>query len=186
MPSRIYTRTGDDGSTALGSRRRVGKDAPRIEACGAIDELNAALGLALAAGSTAEVAERLRLTQNELFDLGADLAVPEEGKAGRGLPAIEERQVESLERAIDELSERLPPLANFILPGGSVGAAALHVARTACRRAERRVVALAREEPVGAHVVPYLNRLSDLLFTMARFENQARGGGDVLWRRRGA
>ncbi len=184
MPSRIYTRTGDDGSTALGSGRRVGKDARRIEACGAVDELNAALGLALAAGPASEVAERLRLTQNELFDLGADLAVPEGAKAGRELPAIDERQVGSLEHAIDDLSERLPPLADFILPGGSVGAAALHVARTACRRAERRVIALAREEPVGAHVVPYLNRLSDLLFTMARFENQARGGGDVLWQKR--
>ncbi len=181
MCARIYTRSGDDGTTGLGSGDRVGKDAGRIEACGAVDELNAALGVALASGLEAEVAGLLAGVQHELFDLGAELAVPEEARQGRALPTIDARQVAALERAIDELGEPLTPLENFILPGGSAGAAALHVARTTCRRAERRLVALSREETIGAHVVPYLNRLSDLLFTMARFENRARGGGDVVW-----
>ncbi|MGH9465310.1 MAG: cob(I)yrinic acid a,c-diamide adenosyltransferase [Thermoanaerobaculia bacterium] len=183
MAAKIYTKTGDDGATALGSGLRVGKDAPRIEACGAVDELNAALGIALAGSLSGELAERLGAVQHELFELGAELAVPEEARGGRELPAIAARHVEALERAIDELASQLPPLTRFILPGGSPGAAALHQARTACRRAERRVVALSRQERVGAPLICYLNRLSDLLFTSARFENQAKGGGDVPWRR---
>lgn len=184
MATRIYTRTGDDGTTGLPGGERVGKDAARIEACGAVDELNAALGVALAGGLAPEVAERVRAVQHELFELGADLAAPEAGRERvAGLELAADR-VAALERAIDEVEERLPPLANFILPGGSAGAAALHLARTACRRAERWAVALAREEAVGGSVIPYLNRLADLLFCLARRENQLAGLDDVLWRRR--
>jgi len=119
--------------------------------------------------------------QNELFHLGSDLCLPEADKASRAVPRIEARHVEALEAEIDRMVAELGPLANFILPGGSVGGAQLHVARTICRRAERRAVALAREEPVGAHVVAYLNRLSDALFVMARWENRYRGVTDPVW-----
>ncbi|MDH3403273.1 MAG: cob(I)yrinic acid a,c-diamide adenosyltransferase [Acidobacteriota bacterium] len=179
--TKVYTRTGDDGTTALGGGQRLPKDAPRIEAYGAVDELNSALGAALAQGVADELGRRLATVQNGLFHLGSDLCILEEDKATLPVPRIEERHVRELEEWIDELGADLPALENFILPGGSRGAARLHVARTVCRRAERRVVTLAREERVGEWTVRYLNRLSDLLFVAARYENHHRGVGDVLW-----
>jgi cob(I)alamin adenosyltransferase len=179
--TKVYTRTGDDGTTGLGGGQRVAKDAPRVEAYGTVDELSAQIGAAVAAGLVSELAEALARIQNELFHLGSDLCILEEDKARRPVPVIEERHVLALKELLDRLAAELPPLANFILPGGAPGAAQLHVARTVCRRAERLVVALGREEPVGPFTVPYLNRLSDLLFVMARFENRRRGVPDVLW-----
>lgn len=179
--TKVYTRTGDDGSTALGTGARLPKDAPRVAAYGAVDELNSALGLALALGLDPRVAAPLRRVQNELFHLGADLCVPEADKPARPGPRIEARHVAALEKLIDELQGELAPLANFVLPGGAAGAAQLHVARAVCRRAERAVVRLAREEPLGDLVLAYLNRLSDALFVLARFENHRRGAGDPLW-----
>ena len=179
--TRVYTRTGDDGTTGLGGGQRVPKDSLRIEAYGTVDELNSVLGVALASGLNEAIAVPLRSIQNELFHLGSDLCILEEDKAKTPVPRIEERHVVSLEKLMDRLSEELTPLENFILPGGTPGAAHLHVARTVCRRAERLVVALARDEPVGAFTVRYLNRLSDALFVMARHENKRRGVADVLW-----
>lgn len=179
--TRIYTRTGDDGKTALGSGDRLPKDHGRIEAFGTVDELSSSLGVALASGLEERLAVELRRVQNELFHLGADLCVREEDKAKRPGPRIEPRHVEALERTIDELNAALPPLSNFVLPGGTPGAAHLHVARTICRRAERLLVTLMREEAVGEHTLSYLNRLSDALFVMARWENRQRGVEDVLW-----
>jgi cob(I)alamin adenosyltransferase len=179
--SKVYTRSGDDGSTALGSGRRVSKTSRRIAAYGTVDELNAHVGAALAAGPVTELCEPLRRIQNELLHLGADLCIPEADKAARPGPRIEQRHIDGLEQCIDAFNAQMPALKNFILPGGSVVAAELHVARTVCRRAERLVVALADEEPVGAHVIPYLNRLSDALFVLARFHNQRSGVTDPLW-----
>ncbi len=182
--TKVYTRTGDDGTTALGSRRRVPKDARRIDAYGTVDELNSHLGMALASGLDATVAGAIREIQNDLFHLGADLCVPEEDKAALPVPRVEPRHIEALEHLMDRLSEALPPLENFVLPGGSPGAAQLHVARSVCRRAERLLIALQREEAVGACTIPYLNRLSDALFVMARHENFRRGLADVCWNSR--
>jgi len=182
--TRVYTRTGDDGTTGLGGGQRVGKDSLRIEAYGTVDELNSVLGVALASGLNAEIAGALATIQNELFHLGSDLCILEADKAKMPVPRMEERHVAALEALMDRLSEELPPLENFILPGGTAGAAHLHVARTVCRRAERLVVALARLEPVGPWTVRYLNRLSDGLFVMARHENKRRGSADVLWNSR--
>jgi cob(I)alamin adenosyltransferase len=179
--TKVYTRTGDDGTTSLGGGERVAKDSARVEAYGTVDELNSHLGVAIASGLDAALAETLGAIQNDLFHLGSDLCVTEEDKPARPVPKIEARHVDALERLIDRLSEDLPPLENFVLPGGSVGAAQLHVARAVCRRAERLVVALARDEAVGEHVVVYLNRLSDALFVMARWENRRKGVPDVLW-----
>ncbi|HEX5045267.1 MAG TPA: cob(I)yrinic acid a,c-diamide adenosyltransferase [Candidatus Polarisedimenticolaceae bacterium] len=179
--TRIYTRAGDDGSTSLGGGRRTPKDGPRVSAYGTVDELNAVVGAALATGLVPRVAEELRRVQNELLHLGADLCTPEEDKVRYPVPVLEARHVEALERTMDELSAQLGPLQNFVLPGGSPGAALLHVARTVCRRAERDAVALAREEAVGDQVVPYLNRLSDALFVLARWENRERGIAEPLW-----
>jgi cob(I)alamin adenosyltransferase len=179
--TKVYTRTGDNGTTGLGAGGRVAKDSPRIEAYGTVDELNSQIGLVLASGVNDDIAAALRSIQNDLFHLGSDLCVPEEEKERRPVPSIEERHVAGLESLMDRLSEELPPLENFVLPGGTPGAAQLHVARTVCRRAERLVVALARREPVGPHTVKYLNRLSDALFVMARHENKRRGVPDVLW-----
>jgi cob(I)alamin adenosyltransferase len=182
--TKVYTRTGDDGTTGLGGGQRVGKDTLRIEAYGTVDELNSVLGVALASGLNADVAGPLGAIQNELFHLGSDLCILEEDKAKTPVPRIEERHVVALETLMDRLSEQLPPLENFILPGGTAGSAHLHVARTVCRRAERLVVALSRTEAVGAWTVRYLNRLSDALFVMARHENNRRGAPDVLWNSR--
>jgi cob(I)alamin adenosyltransferase len=183
--NKIYTRTGDDGTTALGSGERVAKNDLRVEAYGTVDETNAAIGLArtqLAAGDEG-VDARLARIQNDLFDLGADLCVPKEiAKAGRAPLRITETQVERLEREIDEMNEALQPLRSFVLPGGSPAAAALHVARTVCRRAERAMVALAAkpDEPVNRAALKYVNRLSDFLFVASRYVND-HGRRDVLW-----
>lgn len=179
--TRIYTKTGDKGDTALGAGGRLPKDDPRVEVYGTVDELSSVLGVALATGLDPRLDAELRRVQNELFHLGADLCVREEDKANRPGPRIEARHIEALERTIDELNADLPALANFVLPGGSLGGAHLHVARTVCRRAERLLVTLMRAEAVGEHTLPYLNRLSDALFVMARWENQRRGVDDVLW-----
>ena len=179
--TRLYTRAGDGGSTRLGSGTEVPKDSPRVEAYGCVDELNAHIGVALAAGVCERLAEPLERIQNELFDLGGDLATPAADEPEFEVPRIEERHVKALEILIDELNEAVGPLENFILPGGSPGAAALQVARTVCRRAERRVISLTRDEETGPQAVPYLNRLSDALFVMARYENQQSGVPEPLW-----
>ncbi len=179
--SRIYTKAGDGGETGLGDGSRVAKDHPRVSAYGEVDELNAALGLAVAHAPDFAEAPLLRSVQNDLFDVGADLCVPlsaseEPGKVLR----VTAEQGERLERAIDRLNERLVPLRSFILPGGTVAAAWLHQARVVCRRAERAVVSLTHAERINPQVVVYLNRLSDLLFVLARVANLD-AGGDVLW-----
>ncbi len=179
--TKVYTRTGDEGNTALGGGQRISKDSLRIIAYGTVDELNSTIGVALATGLSDTLAAALGPIQNELFHLGSDLCILQEDKERMPVPEIEDKHVAELEAVIDRLSEELPPLENFILPGGSPGAAALHVARTVCRRAERDCVALICEEDIGKQVIPYLNRLSDLLFVMARYENAQRGVGDVLW-----
>lgn len=179
--TKIYTRGGDDGTTSLGSRARVPKESLRVTAYGTVDELNSVLGVALAHGLVARLADTLPVIQNELFHLGSDLCFLEEDKETVQIPQIEARHVETLEGLIDELTAVTGPLENFILPGGSLGAAQLHVARTVCRRAERLVIALSREEAVGEFVIPYLNRLSDALFVMARYENKLRGVAEPLW-----
>ncbi|HLE27914.1 MAG TPA: cob(I)yrinic acid a,c-diamide adenosyltransferase [Anaerolineales bacterium] len=179
--TKLYTRKGDEGLTGLGGRQRVPKDSLRVRAYGAVDELNAFIGVALAHGVSRRLAEMLLPIQNELFHLGADLSFVEEDKARRKIPQIEARHVERLEQRIDELNAVVGPLENFILPGGAVASANLHVARTVCRRAEREVIALAGAEPVGPFVVAYLNRLSDLLFAMARYENRQQGVLEPLW-----
>jgi cob(I)alamin adenosyltransferase len=177
--TKIATRTGDDGTTALTGGRRVGKDARRVAAYGTVDETNSAIGVALACGLDAAVAAALSRVQNELFHLGAALSAPPDPK--RQGPRIEKRHLALLDADLAALNGRLPPLVNFVLPGGSPGAAALHAARTACRRAERLVVALARREKVPVETVPYLNRLSDLLFVCARAENAAKGVTEPTW-----
>jgi cob(I)alamin adenosyltransferase len=177
--SRIYTKTGDSGETALGDGSRVPKDHPRVAAYGTVDELNAVLGLLLAQADAPEP-DLLRTVQNDLFDVGADLCVPPppEEPAGARL-RVRPVQVERLEAAIDRLNEQLKPLTSFVLPGGRPAAAWCHLARTVCRRAEREVVTLRRGEAINPQVVVYLNRLSDLLFVLARTCND--GGADVLW-----
>jgi cob(I)alamin adenosyltransferase len=182
--TKVYTRTGDDGTTGLGGGQRVPKDSLRIEAFGTVDELNSQIGVVLAIGADPGIAEPLRTIQNDLFHLGSDLCIREEDKARMAVPRMEGRHVTALEALMDRLSEDLAPLENFVLPGGCPSAAALHVARTVCRRAERRVIALSRAEPVGPFTVTYLNRLSDALFVMARHENKRRGVPDVLWNSR--
>ncbi|MCS6852632.1 MAG: cob(I)yrinic acid a,c-diamide adenosyltransferase [Gemmataceae bacterium] len=177
--SRIYTRSGDSGETGLGDGRRVPKDHPRVEAYGTVDELNAVLGWLLAQAPEMAEAALLRSIQNDLFDVGADLCVPEAPSAANRL-RVRPEQVARLEAAIDRLNAPLPALASFVLPGGNVAAAACHLARTVCRRAERAVVTLMRQEPVNSQVLIYLNRLSDLLFVLARVLND-HGVRDVLW-----
>ncbi len=179
--TRIYTKTGDEGMTGLGGGRRVAKDSPRVRAYGTVDELNSAIGVALALGLTDRLTSELGSIQNELFDLGSDLCWPEDDERRARIPTVQPKHVRRLERLIDELNEVVGPLANFLLPGGAPGAAQLHVARTVCRRAERDAITLSHEEPVGELVLPYLNRLSDALFVMARFENHARGVDEPLW-----
>lgn len=182
--TKIYTRTGDDGTTSLGTRRRVAKNSLRVAAYGDLDELNSVIGLALAVGLDPRIEKQLTRVQNELFNIGADLAFPEEERDGLTLPQVEPRHIASLEELIDGLSELVGPLENFILPGGVLGAAYLHLARTVCRRAERSVVTLSQEEKIGDHVLNYLNRLSDALFVMARFENHQHGQVETLWNSR--
>ncbi|MBC7543353.1 MAG: cob(I)yrinic acid a,c-diamide adenosyltransferase [Candidatus Sericytochromatia bacterium] len=179
--TKVYTRTGDDGTTGLGGGQRVPKDSARIEAYGTVDELNSVIGVALAAGLDIRLVPTLQRVQNELFHLGSDLCFLEADKARFQIPQIEQRHIDALEHEMDLLTEHLEPLQNFILPGGTPGASQLHVARTVCRRAERRAMELGRAEGIGAFVVKYLNRLSDTLFVMSRFANHASGGADILW-----
>ena len=182
--NRIYTRTGDDGSTALANGERRPKHDLRIEAYGAVDEANAAVGLArLSTGSEPKLDAMLARIQNDLFDLGADLSTPEGGRQLKWTPLrIVAAQVERLEREIDELNGELEPLKSFVLPGGTASAAHLHLARTIARRAERLMTQLAAREgeSVGAPALQFVNRLSDFLFVASRWAN-ARAGGDVLW-----
>jgi cob(I)alamin adenosyltransferase len=179
---RIYTRGGDAGQTSLGDGERVSKNDLRIWAYGTADETGAAIGAAIATGLEAAPAALLVRIQNDLFDVGADLAVPLDTERGHGKSRlrITAEHVTALERACDELGEGLEPLRSFVLSGGTPQAAALHVARTVCRRAERHAVALAESEPVNPAALAYLNRLSDLLFILARRANDG-GRADVLW-----
>lgn len=179
--NRIYTKTGDAGRTMLGNGAEVAKTHPRIVAYGAVDELNSHLGVALLEESASEFREPLRLIQNELFDLGADLCVPHEPPPEHTPLRITEAQVERIENWIDEWNAPLPALTSFILPGGRPAAAQLHVARTVCRRAEVAAWALAEQERVNPAALRYLNRLSDLLFVAARALN-ADGDGEVKWK----
>src|SRR5579884_128116 len=179
--SRIYTKSGDRGETGLGDGSRVSKDHPRVAAYGTVDELNALLGMLLAQQPAFAEAELVRSIQNDLFDVGADLCVPTApGETAGARLRIAERQSTRLEQAIDRLNERLTPLTSFVLPGGQPAAAWCHLARTVCRRAEREVVTLARAETVNPAVIVYLNRLSDLLFVLARVCNRD-GQDDILW-----
>jgi cob(I)alamin adenosyltransferase len=181
--TRVYTRKGDGGETGLGGGQKVGKDSLRVAAYGTVDELNSLLGVARALGLDAALVPLTERLQNELFQAGSDLCLLEEDKKRFRVAGMEARHVALLESDIDRLLEHLPPLKEFILPGGAPGAAQLHVARTVCRRAEREVVALGRKETIGPHIVPYLNRLSDLLFVMARHENRAKGVPEPEWRK---
>ncbi|MEW6513074.1 MAG: cob(I)yrinic acid a,c-diamide adenosyltransferase [Pseudomonadota bacterium] len=174
--SKIYTRTGDAGTTGLGDGSRVGKDAPRVAALGDVDELNAVIGLLLCEPLPDEVGKLLVGVQHDLFDLGGELSVP-------GGSFLKDTQPARLELAIDRFNGELAPLKEFILPGGTRSAALTHHARTVCRRAERAVVALAHNETVSEPARQYLNRLSDLLFVLARWLNRHAGCGDVLWQK---
>jgi cob(I)alamin adenosyltransferase len=179
--TKVYTRSGDDGTTALGVKTRVAKDSVRVEAYGTVDELNSVIGVVLASGVDRALRQPLERVQNDLFHLGSDLCVPEAEKESMPVPRIEARHVSMLEEWMDAWSEELAPLANFVLPGGAPAAAALQLARAVCRRAERRVVTLGRQEAVGAYAVQYLNRLSDALFVAARYENAKRGVAEPIW-----
>ncbi len=174
--TRIYTRTGDQGTTGLGDGSRVAKDALRVEAYGTVDELNSIIGLLRAQSPPAPMDGWLGEIQHRLFDLGGELCIP-------GHTLITDAHVTALEIWLDQLNDALEPLADFILPGGSPAAAVCHLARTVCRRAERRVVTLQAQEPVNGPALRYLNRLSDLLFVMSRSLNRAAGLPDVLWQR---
>ena len=183
--TKIYTRGGDQGETSLGDGSRVAKHDARVEAYGTVDEANAVIGLvrveiARAGADEKDLDAALSRIQNDLFDLGADLCTPEDGRRAEGALRIAASQVEWLETEIDKINERLAPLSSFILPGGSPVAAQLHLARTVARRAERCVTELARSETVNTEAVKYLNRLSDLLFVMSRAANND-GADDVLW-----
>src|ERR1043165_2861262 len=179
--SRIYTKTGDLGETGLGEASRVAKDHPRVAAYGSVDELNAVLGVLLIQQADPALTELLRGVQNDLFDVGADLCLPATANEQPGqVLRVRSEQAERLEQAIDQWNTRLQPLKSFILPGGTSAAAWWHLARTLCRRAERDVVTLARSENINSQVIIYLNRLSDLLFILARVFNND-GRDDVLW-----
>ncbi len=179
--SRIYTRSGDQGETGLGDGSRVGKDDPRVAAYGTVDELNAVLGLLLSGQPDFPEKDLVRGIQNDLFDVGADLCVPirADEPAGKRL-RVRPEQATALEKAIDRLNQRLSPLQSFVLPGGQPAAAWCHLARTVCRRAEREVVVAGRRETINPEAVVYLNRLSDLLFVLARVCNRD-GQDDILW-----
>lgn len=178
---KIYTRVGDAGQTGLFGGPRVSKDDIRIEAYGTVDELNAAIGVARAASPPAAIDEVLGRVQNQLFTVGAQLATPQPEE--KGVPMIRVDQIRAMETDIDRFEDRLPPLKQFILPGGTNAAAKIHFARTVCRRAERRVVSFANAAPenVSSELLAYMNRLSDLLFVLARAANQHAGRGDVAW-----
>ncbi|MER3401853.1 MAG: ATP:cob(I)alamin adenosyltransferase [Armatimonadota bacterium] len=176
---RIYTRTGDQGETGLIGGQRVSKDDPRVCAYGSVDELNAVLGVVRCYLNDGELSAIVERIQNELFDIGAELASPPE-RASQ-FSAIDESHIVAMEQSIDRFEEELPHLRQFILPGGTHSSAYLHLARTVCRRAEREVVHLSRSSTVNAVLVRYLNRLSDLLFVMARVANHRAGVPDVVW-----
>jgi cob(I)alamin adenosyltransferase len=177
--SKIYTRTGDDGSTGLGDGARVSKDSARVAAYGTVDELNSCIGMVIAeigdTAPSAAIAEALTEIQHELFDLGGELCIP-------GSELIADADIARLEQRLDALNEPLPALKDFILPGGGRAAATCHLARTVARRAEREVVTLARHDAVRAEAIRYLNRLSDLLFVMARVLARASGHGETIWK----
>lgn len=177
---KIYTRTGDDGTTSLFSGGRVPKTHLRVECYGTVDELNALLGVTRAHNPSPQTDTWLEQVQNQLFHLGADLATPLDAKAD-WVVRVKEEQVRWLEALIDRMTGELPVLKQFILPGGTTAAAQIHVARTVCRRAERLAVALQTHEPLGEYVLVYLNRLSDFLFTLARWENQQAGLPESRW-----
>lgn len=185
---KIYTRTGDRGETALFGGGRVSKTHHRVEAYGTVDEVNAVLGRALPRIEDEEIRGRLGQIQHDLFAIGALLATPSAGDGSRPshVPPFPAGRVAEMEAWMDEAAEELPALRNFILPGGSPGSAELHLCRTVCRRAERRVVALTHEEPDTGEVVSYLNRLSDLFFVLARLENHRVGGDEVMWEKEGS
>jgi cob(I)alamin adenosyltransferase len=172
--SKIYTRTGDDGSTGLGDGSRVSKDSARVTAYGTVDEANSAIGLVLAAELPPEVREVLVSVQHHMFDLGGELCIP-------GHAAVFDADIEGLEKTLDAFNADLPPLKDFILPGGGLAAAHCHLARTICRRAEREVVTLSHHDAVRPEAIRYLNRLSDLLFVLARVLARSSGHGEVLW-----
>ena len=172
--SKIYTRTGDDGSTGLGDGSRVGKDSARVDAYGTVDEANSCIGLLLASDMPDDVRALLTRIQHQLFDLGGELCIP-------GHAAIHDADVDALEQRLDHYNDDLPALKDFILPGGGEAAARCHIARTVVRRAERETVALSRHEDVRPQAIHYLNRLSDLLFVLARVLARASGHGEVLW-----
>jgi len=172
--SKIYTRTGDDGSTGLGDGTRTGKDSARVNAYGTVDEANSTLGVVLATQLPDDIRKLLTTVQHQLFDLGGELCIP-------GHAAIKSEDIDALERHLDHYNEALPPLKDFILPAGGEAAARCHLARTIVRRAERETVALARDEAVRPEAIRYLNRLSDLLFVLARVLARADGQGEVLW-----
>ena len=172
--SKIYTRTGDDGSTGLGDGTRVGKDSARVNAYGTVDEANSSIGVVLAAQVPDDIRELLTTVQHQLFDLGGELCIP-------GHAAINAEDVDALERQLDQYNDALPPLKDFILPAGGEAAARCHLARTIVRRAERETVTLARHDAVRPEAIRYLNRLSDLLFVLARVLARADGQGEVLW-----
>jgi cob(I)alamin adenosyltransferase len=173
--SKIYTRTGDDGSTGLGDGNRVGKDSARVAAYGTVDEANSAIGVVLACPLAEDVRTLLTAIQHQLFDLGGELCIP-------GHAAIHDADIDALERHLDRYNDTLPALKDFILPAGGEAAARCHLARTIVRRAERETVALSRQDAVRPEAVRYLNRLSDLLFVLARVLARADGHGEVLWR----
>jgi cob(I)alamin adenosyltransferase len=179
--AKIYTRRGDDGSTGLFGGPRVRKDDLRVSAYGDVDELNSALGVAREEVPEGDLRALIDALQSELFTLGAQLATPDAAAAPKEIPRIGEAQVSRLEQEIDRLTNELPPMRNFILPGGSKAGAALHFCRTVCRRAERKVVELAESSPVPAQALAYVNRLSDLLFVMARAANLRAGGREIPW-----
>ena len=179
--TKIYTRTGDAGETGLFGGGRVSKDHLRVRAYGTIDEANAVIGVARSAGPSPEIDGILERVQHQLFDLGAELATPEDAAAAAHIARTTPERVEALERDIDRCESVLPPLSQFVLPGGTPAASALHHARTVARRAEREIVALAAREPVNPELLKYVNRLSDLLFVLARLANHAAGRPDVVW-----
>ena len=180
--AKIYTRRGDDGSTGLFGGPRVRKDDLRVASYGDVDELNSALGAAREELPDDDLRAFVDALQSELFTLGAELATPDSSSAPKEVPRITDAHVLRLEREIDRLTEELPEMKNFILPGGSRAGAALHLCRTVCRRAERKVVSLAESSPVSAQALAYLNRLSDLLFVMARAANLRAGGREIPWK----
>jgi len=177
---KIYTKTGDRGDTSLFGGQRVPKDALRIEAYGTVDELNSVIGIVLAGSPDPRVAGILTQVQSQLFDLGADLATPR-SVVKKNIRRVEPRDARTLEKQIDRIESHLKPLRSFILPGGSADAARLHFARTVCRRAERAVVRMSRNEDIGPGITIYLNRLSDLLFVLARYANHTAGISEIKW-----